>query len=346
MIVADAVRGYVDRIALARARRAKLLAEKAAAAAQRNATALATFLRAKQAQEIVQKKRVAPLCNAVRGYLARKKLAARRAIKIAQQRRSQLGNVQDAERRRRLEIAAEERDDARALLNAQNNVKEVLRQANMQRRKSEDATRSLAKKLADLQTEEEAYRKRIADDYTFEMSHKQRALKKLHAAAKPKQSPEATTAAAAPQAADVHTPRLKPAAPSTPATTTAEAAQPRPRGASSAGDVPPQQFRGFPLDQVGKFLTQYEMELQNMKLWNTDWRRKLELEHETLRDARDRASGEMVNAPPPQVGMLWVPTKPLFAAAREGPSAYQHRNSRSSSVPRERSNSNERPPTR
>ncbi|KAK7199383.1 hypothetical protein NESM_000911800 [Novymonas esmeraldas] len=67
-------------------------------------------------------------------------------------------------------------------------------------------------------------------------------------------------------------------------------------------------YKGFELDALGRFLLDYQKDLNRMQTSLTDYRRSVALDHDQLKDVRDRAAQEVVRG---GTGAMWVPARPL-----------------------------------
>ncbi|KAG5482623.1 hypothetical protein CUR178_05766 [Leishmania enriettii] len=77
-------------------------------------------------------------------------------------------------------------------------------------------------------------------------------------------------------------------------------------------------YKGFELDALGRFLLNYEKDLNHMQTMLTDFRRYVAMVHDQLKVVRDRAAQEVVRG---GTGAMWVPARPLpLADLVRGPS--------------------------
>ncbi|CAJ1987763.1 Flagellar Member 3 [Leishmania donovani] len=67
-------------------------------------------------------------------------------------------------------------------------------------------------------------------------------------------------------------------------------------------------YKGFELDALGRFLLDYEKDINQMQTTLADFRRSVAIVHDQLKDARDRAAQEIVRG---GTGAIWVPARPL-----------------------------------
>lgn len=67
-------------------------------------------------------------------------------------------------------------------------------------------------------------------------------------------------------------------------------------------------YKGFELDALGRFLLDYEKDINQMQTALADFRRFVAIVHDQLKDARDRAAQEIVRG---GTGAIWVPARPL-----------------------------------
>ncbi|KAG5504314.1 hypothetical protein JIQ42_06146 [Leishmania sp. Namibia] len=77
-------------------------------------------------------------------------------------------------------------------------------------------------------------------------------------------------------------------------------------------------YKGFEIDALGRFLLNYEKDLNYMQTMLTDFRRYVAMVHDQLKVVRDRAAQEVVRG---GTGAMWVPARPLpLADLVRGPS--------------------------
>ncbi|KAG5508870.1 hypothetical protein JKF63_05373 [Porcisia hertigi] len=67
-------------------------------------------------------------------------------------------------------------------------------------------------------------------------------------------------------------------------------------------------YKGYELDALGRFLLDYERDLNQMQTALSDLRRSVAMHHDQLKDLRDRAAQEVVRG---GTGAMWVPARPL-----------------------------------
>ncbi|KPA73091.1 hypothetical protein ABB37_10129 [Leptomonas pyrrhocoris] len=72
--------------------------------------------------------------------------------------------------------------------------------------------------------------------------------------------------------------------------------------------TPRRRYKGFELDALGRFLLDYENDLNRMQMELADFRRQVAFEHDQVKDTRDRAAQEVVRG---GTGAMWVPARPL-----------------------------------
>ncbi|KPI82843.1 hypothetical protein ABL78_8146 [Leptomonas seymouri] len=84
-------------------------------------------------------------------------------------------------------------------------------------------------------------------------------------------------------------------------------------------NTPRRRYKGFELDALGRFLLDYESDLNRMQIELADFRRQVAFEHDQIKDVRDRAAQEVVRG---GTGAMWVPARPLpLSDLVRGPSA-------------------------
>ncbi|EPY15227.1 hypothetical protein STCU_12226 [Strigomonas culicis] len=68
------------------------------------------------------------------------------------------------------------------------------------------------------------------------------------------------------------------------------------------------QYRGFELDEIGRFLLSYERDLLQLKQSILSKRQRIALEHDLLKETRDKAAQDIQRT---GSGATWVPARPL-----------------------------------
>lgn len=98
-----------------------------------------------------------------------------------------------------------------------------------------------------------------------------------------------------------------------------------PAGDATLADTVPvsssslQRYKGYELDSLGRFLLNYQADLNRMKESLAAHRSEVAFQHDQLKDARDQAAQEIVRG---GTGAMWVPARPLpLADLVRGPSA-------------------------
>eukprot|EP00455_Lapot_gusevi_P018704 TRINITY_DN20242_c0_g2_i2.p1 TRINITY_DN20242_c0_g2~~TRINITY_DN20242_c0_g2_i2.p1 ORF type:complete len:369 (+),score=22.78 TRINITY_DN20242_c0_g2_i2:164-1108(+) len=287
---------------------------------------------ARRAQVVAERSENAArlLRRVVVGYQIRRKLCARRTNRLLQHRRAMLSNLATLEAQKRAEIVAFEKAQARALLNAHLAVKEHVRQAVDERKKSDQMHKTQKQKLQNVEMDELKRRRRIAEEEILAHQAIYSQIKRLielqrsqvvRQPSRPPGQPPNKGATPSLRGFQHTSPELS-RIPSTPSHIIHSSTSMDFRSHHHANT-----YHGFPLDTMGRFLLQYERNLKDMRNSLEAQRRQLEFDHDVVRDARDAAASEITLSHGSGMGgtgtTAWVPTRPLPLKdlVKDGPSA-------------------------
>ena len=257
-----------------------------------------------------------------KAYAIRTRMARRMMQREGRRRREAILDLNEAETARRLAITAEERAHASNLLQAHVSVRDVVRSYREQRRKEEAVSKVVASRLRELVAEEERERIKVLDDATFYWAQLGRTYRKFCATGKFPSTAAAGGASSLPSAAgdDDDGTQTRPSS---------EFSSRTPRPPTSlmgAGGGPlmmhehtDSDLGGFPLDELAKFLVDYEKQLKYMRASIVRQQRILQQEHSDTVALRDRMSFEAQG--PLASGTAWVGALPPPTADAAPPQA-------------------------